>query len=89
MTFTNKSENKKKSTRTKKLFKNAIVNNLSDENSTARPSKSSKGTSNNNNNYNNFDNNNSNINNVNNKSVSFRLNEDDLAVFDLFGMVRQ
>ncbi|CAI5037884.1 CFC_HP_G0032650.mRNA.1.CDS.1 [Saccharomyces cerevisiae] len=83
--ITNKSENKKKSTRTKKLFKNAIVNNLSDENSTARPSKSSKGTSNNNNNYNNFDNNNSNINNVNNKSVSFRLNEDDLAVFDLFG----
>ncbi|AJU08658.1 BMC_2a_G0049930.mRNA.1.CDS.1 [Saccharomyces cerevisiae] len=83
--ITNKSENKKKSTRTKKLFKNAIVNNLSDENSTTRPSKSSKGTSNNNNNYNNFDNNNSNINNVNNKSVSFRLNEDDLAVFDLFG----
>lgn len=88
--ITNKSENKKKSIRTKKLFKNAIVNNLSDENSTARRSKSSKGIINNNtcnnNNYNkNHDSNDSNFSNVNNKSVSFRLNEDDLAIFDLFG----
>ncbi|QHS76182.1 Sgo1p [Saccharomyces paradoxus] len=88
--ITNKSENKKKSIRTKKLFKNAIVNNLSDENSTARRSKSSKGiidnnTSNNNNYNKNRDSNDSNFSSVNNKSVSFRLNEDDLAIFDLFG----
>ncbi|CAI4036381.1 hypothetical protein SMKI_15G2230 [Saccharomyces mikatae IFO 1815] len=81
--ITNKSENKRKLMRTKKLFKNAIVNNLSDENSTSRHSKLQKGIITDNGNNNN--NNNSNFNSVNNKSVSFRLNEDDLAIFDLFG----
>ncbi|CAI4051420.1 Sgo1p SKDI_15G2240 [Saccharomyces kudriavzevii IFO 1802] len=79
--ITNKSENKRRPVRTKKLFKNAIVNNLSDENSTTRRSKLSKGIINKNMNSNGD----SNFNSVNSKSVSFRLKEDDLAIFDLFG----
>lgn len=80
--ITNKSENKRKVVKTKKLFKNAIVNNLSDENSTSRRSKLPNGTIDTNRNINNCD---PNLNSANNKSVSFRLNEDDLAIFDLFG----
>ncbi|QID85442.1 shugoshin [Saccharomyces pastorianus] len=80
--ITNRSENKRKVVKTKKLFKNAIVNNLSDENSTSRRSKLPNGTININRNSNNCD---PNANSANNKSVSFRLNEDDLAIFDLFG----
>ncbi|EJS41689.1 sgo1p [Saccharomyces arboricola H-6] len=88
--ITNKTENKRKSVRTKKLFKNAIVNNLSDENSTSGHSKLPKKVSNNNitnRNSNSSSNSNSdpNFSSVSNKSVSFRLNEDDLAIFDLFG----
>ncbi|CAI4064711.1 hypothetical protein SUVZ_08G1120 [Saccharomyces uvarum] len=80
--ITNKSENKRKVVKTKKLFKNAIVNNLSDENSTSRRSKLPNGNIDISRNSNNC---NPNLNSANNKSVSFRLNEDDLAIFDLFG----
>ncbi|CCF57886.1 hypothetical protein KAFR_0D02390 [Kazachstania africana CBS 2517] len=65
ITNTNIPTKKKIAIKTRKLFKNAIINDFNDQNSAPLSSSSSAS-------------------NTNNKSVSFRLSDDDLSIFDLF-----